>query len=106
MRTGRGPENMATFRNLAIGTLREAGYRYIPDGLRDVSHRPCWASADLQRRTSTPTLNQPWLVDGPEVFTDDGQVTNSDTEQFLTRFMEEFRDHIVRVLSVLTPRNT
>ncbi|MFJ2720818.1 hypothetical protein [Streptomyces sp. NPDC087437] len=46
------------------------------------------------------------LVDGPEVFTDDGQVTNSDTEQFLTRSMEEFRDHIVRVLSVLTPRNT
>ncbi|MFG2143684.1 hypothetical protein ACGFRG_05725 [Streptomyces sp. NPDC048696] len=31
---------MATFRNLAIGTLRKAGYRYIPDGLRDVSYRP------------------------------------------------------------------
>ncbi|MFI1175775.1 transposase, partial [Streptomyces melanogenes] len=40
VRTGHGPENMATFRNLAINTLRKAGYRYIPDGLRDVSYRP------------------------------------------------------------------
>lgn len=40
VRTGHGPENMATFRNLAIGTLRQASYRYIPDGLRDVSYRP------------------------------------------------------------------
>lgn len=40
VRTGHSPENMATFRNLAIGTLHAAGYRYIPDGLRDVSYRP------------------------------------------------------------------
>jgi predicted transposase YbfD/YdcC len=40
VRTGHSPENTATFRNLAISTLREAGYRYIPDGLRDVSYRP------------------------------------------------------------------
>jgi predicted transposase YbfD/YdcC len=40
VRTGHGPENMATFRNRAISTLRQAGYRYIPDGLRDVSYRP------------------------------------------------------------------
>jgi hypothetical protein len=38
--TGHSPENMATFRNLAISTLRAAGYRYIPDGLRDVSYCP------------------------------------------------------------------
>jgi predicted transposase YbfD/YdcC len=40
VRTGHSPENMATFRNLAIGTLRAVGYRYIPDGLRDVSYHP------------------------------------------------------------------
>ncbi|MFB7574969.1 NADPH-dependent FMN reductase [Streptomyces sp. NPDC056165] len=56
---------------------------------------------------NSPQMNAPeaYIRFNPEVFTDDGQVTNSDTEQFLQRFMEEFRDHIVRVLSVLPPRN-
>ncbi|MFI9599440.1 NADPH-dependent FMN reductase [Streptomyces sp. NPDC052043] len=56
---------------------------------------------------NSPQMNAPeaYIRFNSEVFTDDGQVTNSDTEQFLTRFMEEFRDHIVRVLSVLPPRN-
>ncbi|MFJ2720812.1 NADPH-dependent FMN reductase [Streptomyces sp. NPDC087437] len=56
---------------------------------------------------NSPQMNAPeaYIRFNPEVFTDDGQVTNSDTEQFLTNFMEEFRDHIVRVLSVLPPRN-
>ncbi|MFJ5899308.1 NADPH-dependent FMN reductase [Streptomyces sp. NPDC093064] len=56
---------------------------------------------------NSPQMNAPeaYVRFNPEVFTDDGQVTNSDTEQSLQRFMEEFRDHIVRVLSVLPPRN-
>ncbi|MFE4412984.1 NADPH-dependent FMN reductase [Streptomyces sp. NPDC056821] len=56
---------------------------------------------------NSPQMNAPeaYIRFNPEVFTGDGQVTNSDTEQFLQRFMEEFRDHIVRVLSVLPPRN-
>ncbi|MFJ2307630.1 NADPH-dependent FMN reductase [Streptomyces sp. NPDC087787] len=56
---------------------------------------------------NSPQMNAPeaYIRFNPEVFTDDGQVTNSDMEQFLQRFMEEFRDHIVRVLSVLPPRN-
>jgi predicted transposase YbfD/YdcC len=40
VRTRHSPDNMATFRNLAISTLRKAGYRYIPDGLRDISYHP------------------------------------------------------------------
>ncbi|MEU3348915.1 NADPH-dependent FMN reductase [Streptomyces sp. NPDC006700] len=56
---------------------------------------------------NSPQMNAPeaYIRFNPEVFTDDGQVANSDMEQFLQRFMEEFRDHIVRVLSVLPPRN-
>ncbi|MFD5474184.1 NADPH-dependent FMN reductase [Streptomyces sp. NPDC127105] len=56
---------------------------------------------------NSPQMNAPeaYIRFNPEVFTDDGQVANSDTEQFLRRFMEEFRDHIVRVLAVLPPRN-
>lgn len=38
VRTGHAPENMATCRNPTISILRKAGYRYIPDGLRDVSY--------------------------------------------------------------------
>ncbi|MFF4793611.1 NADPH-dependent FMN reductase [Streptomyces sp. NPDC001276] len=57
---------------------------------------------------NSPQMNAPeaYIKFSPEVFTEDGQVTNSDTEEFLRRFMEEFRDHIVRVLSVLPPRET
>ncbi|MEV0186581.1 hypothetical protein AB0I54_46460 [Streptomyces sp. NPDC050625] len=38
IRTGHGPENMATLRNLAINTLRDAGHRSIAAGLRKVSY--------------------------------------------------------------------
>ncbi|MFE9174470.1 NADPH-dependent FMN reductase [Streptomyces kebangsaanensis] len=57
---------------------------------------------------NSPQMNAPeaYIRFSPEVFTDDGQVTNSDTEGFLRRFMEEFRDHIVRVLTVLPPRKS
>ncbi|MGJ5668320.1 NADPH-dependent FMN reductase [Rhodococcus aetherivorans] len=37
----------------------------------------------------------------PEVFGDDGTVHNSGTEDFLRNYMREFRDHVVRVLTVL-----
>jgi chromate reductase len=37
----------------------------------------------------------------PEVFQDDGEVTNEATAAFLTNFMTEFRDYLVRVLTVL-----
>ena len=36
-----------------------------------------------------------------DVFADDGEVTNSETEAFLRDFMAEFRDHVERVLTVL-----
>ena len=37
----------------------------------------------------------------PEVFKDDGEVTSEATAAFLTNFMTEFRDYLVRVLTVL-----
>ena len=37
----------------------------------------------------------------PERFRDDGEVVDETTAGFLKDFMEEFRDHIVRVLTVL-----
>ncbi|MEV6995618.1 transposase [Streptomyces sp. NPDC093228] len=40
IRTGHGPENMATLRNLAINALRAAGHRNIAAGLRHASYDP------------------------------------------------------------------
>lgn len=37
----------------------------------------------------------------PEVFAEDGEVRDESTEAFLRAFMDEFRDHIARVLTVL-----
>jgi chromate reductase len=41
----------------------------------------------------------------PEVFKADGEITNESTEAFLRQFLDEYRDHVVRVLTVL-PRTT
>ena len=40
----------------------------------------------------------------PEVFSDDGEVNDESTKAFLTEFMQEFRDHTEKVLTVL-PRS-
>jgi len=47
VRTGHGPENMATLRNFAINTLRDAGHRSIAAGLREVSYAPFTRPLDL-----------------------------------------------------------
>ncbi|WP_372412136.1 ISAs1 family transposase [Streptomyces luteireticuli] len=47
IRTGYGPENMATLRNFAINILRDAGHRSIAAGLREVSYAPFARPLDL-----------------------------------------------------------
>jgi chromate reductase len=37
----------------------------------------------------------------PGLFTDDGEVTDDTTARFLSEFMQEFEQFIVRVLTVL-----
>jgi chromate reductase len=37
----------------------------------------------------------------PEIFADDGEIRDQSTEAFLRAFMQEFRDHVERVLTVL-----
>jgi chromate reductase, NAD(P)H dehydrogenase (quinone) len=37
----------------------------------------------------------------PEIFPGDGEVADESTRDFLKRYMAEFRDHVVRVLTVL-----
>ncbi|MGY5036626.1 ISAs1 family transposase [Streptomyces sp. 900116325] len=47
IRTGRGPENMATLRNLAINVLRQGGHTNIAVGLRHTSYNPFTRPLDL-----------------------------------------------------------
>ncbi|WP_432196768.1 ISAs1 family transposase [Streptomyces sp. bgisy027] len=47
IRTGHGPETMATLRNLAINRLREHGHTSIAAGLREMSYEPFTRPLDL-----------------------------------------------------------
>jgi chromate reductase len=47
------------------------------------------------------TSPEAYITYSAERFRDDGEVIDERTARFLTDYMEEFRDHIVRVLTVL-----
>jgi predicted transposase YbfD/YdcC len=47
IRTGHGPENMATLRSFAINQLRTAGHTNIAAGLREMSYEPFTRPLDL-----------------------------------------------------------
>jgi chromate reductase len=47
------------------------------------------------------TAPEAYIHFSPEVFAEDGDVTNEATAEFLANFMSEFHQHIVRVLTVL-----
>lgn len=50
------------------------------------------------------TAPEAYIQFRPDVYLPDGTVTNESSERFLRNFMQEFRDHIERVLTVL-PRS-
>ncbi|WP_372412483.1 ISAs1 family transposase [Streptomyces luteireticuli] len=59
IRTGHGPENMATLRNPAVNTLRDAGHHNIATGLRETSCHPLTHPLDLLHLTRpAPTPNR------------------------------------------------
>jgi len=47
------------------------------------------------------TAPEAYIQFKPGLFEDDGTITDPSTEEFLAAFMAEFRDHLVRVLTVL-----
>ncbi|GAA3865884.1 hypothetical protein [Streptomyces lannensis] len=47
IRTGHGPDNMATLRSFAINQLRAAGQPNIAAGLREMSYQPFRGPLDL-----------------------------------------------------------
>lgn len=54
---------------------------------------------------NAPQLNAPeaYITFSPEVFGDDGQVSDAGTEQFLTHYMSEYAAFVERVLSLTAP---
>lgn len=50
------------------------------------------------------TSPEAYITFKQDVFSEDGEVRDESTREFLTTFMSEFRDHIARVLTVL-PRD-
>jgi len=52
---------------------------------------------------NSPQLTAPeaYVQFSPGLITDDGEVTEKSTEQFLRKFMDEFGAHVTRVLTVL-----
>lgn len=47
------------------------------------------------------TAPEAYIQFRPGLFADDGTITDASTQEFLRGFMAEFRDHLVRVLTVL-----
>jgi chromate reductase len=47
------------------------------------------------------TSPEAYIHFSPEKFTPEGEVTDAATEAFLSDFLAEYRDHLVRVLTVL-----
>lgn len=47
------------------------------------------------------TAPEGYITVKPGLITEDGEVTNEGTAEFLAAFMQEFRDHVERVLTVL-----
>ena len=50
------------------------------------------------------TAPEAYIQFSPEVFRDDGEITDESTRAFLCRFMEEFQAYVGRVLTVI-PRS-
>lgn len=57
---------------------------------------------------NAPHMNSPeaYITFTPDLVDSDGNVTNPSTEAFLRKFMEEFHDFIVKVLTVLPHEET
>lgn len=51
IRTGYGPQNMATLRSFAINVLRAAGHAKIAAGIREMSYEPFRRPLDLLELT-------------------------------------------------------
>jgi chromate reductase, NAD(P)H dehydrogenase (quinone) len=64
---------------------------------QSLARAPCSASANTRQMTAP----EAYIKFTSGLFPGDSAVTDESTEQFLTDYMREFRDHVVRMLTVL-----
>jgi chromate reductase len=84
-------------------------FHHIPAGVIGASIGPIGTAVGQQslravlsfcnaRQMTSP---EAYIRYSPEMFTEDGEVTNESTAILLANYMTEFRDHVARVLTVL-----
>jgi chromate reductase len=84
-------------------------FHHIPAGVIGASIGPIGTAVGQQslravlsfcnaRQMTSP---EAYIRYSPEMFTDEGEVTNEATALLLSNYMTEFRDHVARVLTVL-----
>ena len=84
-------------------------FHHIPAGVIGASIGPIGTAVAQQslravlsfcnaRQMTSP---EAYIRYSPEIFREDGEVTDASIETFLSDFMNEFRDYVVRVLTVL-----
>ncbi len=93
------PWGQNSFHHIPAGVIG-ASMGAIGTALAQQSLRAVLSFCNARQMTSP----EAYIHYSPEVFSDDGQVNNPSTEEFLTNYMSEFLDYVERVLTVLPRR--
>jgi chromate reductase len=90
------PFGQNAFDNMPAAVIGASSGR-IGTALAQQSLRGVLSFCNARQMTTPEAYNQY----SPEIFADDGEVTNDSTREFLANFMAEFHIYVVRVLTVL-----
>jgi chromate reductase, NAD(P)H dehydrogenase (quinone) len=90
------PWGQNSFHHIPAGVIG-ASVGAIGTALAQQSLRGVLCFCDARQMTSP----EAYIRYSPEVFRDDGEITDEATAAFLKEYMAEFRDHVMRVLTVL-----
>lgn len=93
------PWGQNSFDHLPAGVIG-ASVGAIGTAVGQQSLRACLSFCNARQMTAP----EAYIHFDPEVYLASGEVTDADSKAFLTNYMQEFRDHVERVLTVL-PRN-
>jgi chromate reductase len=90
------PWGQNSFHHIPAGVIG-ASMGAIGTALAQQSLRAVLSFCNARQMTSP----EAYIHFSPDVFQDDGQVTNAATEEFLSNYMREYLDYVERVLTVL-----
>lgn len=90
------PWGQNSFDHLPAGVIG-ASVGAIGTAVAQQSLRACLSFCNARQMTAP----EAYIQFDPEVYLASGEVTDASSREFLTTFMQEFRDHVERVLTVL-----